>query len=160
MREEREREWESVGHKRRQGGLGFGGSWGGEYITGLANVPSCQGVNLSEAVQCDTIYSEIPNLSALIFQPQQCLSQCARDDWSIYKTAATNLLNIYVQERSRIYSSMLCSYAQALSKKIKFCLCTECEKWATANEHGGFEPSAFYAHWKIKGWNWVKLRLL
>lgn len=61
-------------------GRGMGESWGGEYITELANVPSCQGVNLSEAVQCDIIYSEIPNLSALIFQPQHCLSQCARDD--------------------------------------------------------------------------------
>lgn len=73
-------EGERVGHKRREGKGKVGGSWGGEYITELANVPSCQGVNLSEAVQCDTIYSEIPNLSALIFQPQQCLSQCARDD--------------------------------------------------------------------------------
>lgn len=60
--------------------MGNGGSWGGKYITELANVPSCQGVNLNEAVQCDIIYSEIPNLSALIFQPQHCLSQCARDD--------------------------------------------------------------------------------
>lgn len=57
----------------------------------------CQGVNLSEAVRCDIIYSEIPNLSALIFQPQHCLSLSARDDWSIYKTAEANLLNIYVQ---------------------------------------------------------------
>lgn len=40
----------------------------------------CQGVNLSEAVRCDIIYSEIPNLSALIFQPQHCLSLSARDD--------------------------------------------------------------------------------
>lgn len=65
-------------------GLGMVGArvagGGGKYITALANVPSCQGVNLSEAVQCDTIYSEIPNLSALIFQLQRCLSQCARDD--------------------------------------------------------------------------------
>lgn len=60
--------------------VGEGVAGGGEYITALANVPSCQGVNLSEAVQCDTIYSEIPNLSALIFQLQRCLSHCARDD--------------------------------------------------------------------------------
>lgn len=65
-----------VRDKRREG---KGTGWG-EYITALANVPSCQGVNLSEAVQCDIIYSEIPNLSALIFHPQHCLSQCARDD--------------------------------------------------------------------------------
>lgn len=48
-------------------------------------------------MRCDIIYSEIPNLSALIFQPHHSLSVNARDDWSIYKTAAANLLNIYVQ---------------------------------------------------------------
>lgn len=115
-------EWEGgrrCGELETRGGKGRGktGKGGGEYITELANVPSCQGVNLSEALQCDIIYSEIPNLSALIFQPQHCLSQCARDDWSIYKTATANLLNIYVQchvqESSRIYSSVLCSYAHA-----------------------------------------------
>lgn len=115
----REREgWDRRLETRGGKGRGKEGSWGGEYITELANVPSCQGVNLSEAVQCDIIYSEIPNLSALIFQPQHCLSQCARDDWSIYKTAAANLLNIYVQchvqESSRIYSTVLCFYAQEL----------------------------------------------
>lgn len=70
------REW----GRGREGGTRGGGAEGGQYITELANVPPCQGVNLSEAVRCDTIYSEIPNLSALIFQAQQRLSACARDD--------------------------------------------------------------------------------
>lgn len=79
MRRREEGRGLGVGGGRERGGAG-GVARGGEYITALANVPSCQGVNLSEAVQCDTIYSEIPNLSALIFQLQRCLSQCARDD--------------------------------------------------------------------------------
>ncbi len=105
-----------VWDKRREGEAGEAS------ITELANVPSCQGVNLSEAMQCDIIYSEIPNLSALIFQPQHCLSQCARDEWSIYKTAAANLLKIYVQchvqERSRIHSAV--SLCQRTFKKSHF----------------------------------------
>lgn len=126
-------------------------------------MPSCQGVNLSEAVQCDTIYSEIPNLSALIFQPQWCLSQCARDDWSIYKTAAANLLNIYVQchvqESSRIYSNVLCSYIQEKKKNQILALhkmwetppaWTESLGFSSPLENVGFEPSRTN-RWRILG---------
>lgn len=111
--------------KRDRGSETRGGKVWGEYISELANVPSCQGVNLSEAVHCDILYSELPNLSALIFQLEHCLSYCARDDWSI-KTTAGNLLNIYVQchaqECSVLYSTVLCSYIQDFFQKSNLIL--------------------------------------
>lgn len=64
-----------------EGGVHWGWwLWGGGVHYCAAECSLCQGVNLSEAVRCDIIYSEIPNLSALIFQPQCCLSPSARED--------------------------------------------------------------------------------
>lgn len=131
-REGREKGLETRGGKGR-------GQAGGEYITALANVPSCQGVNLSEAVQCDIIYSEIPNLSALIFHPQHCLSQYARDDWSIYKTAAANLLNIYVQchvqESSRIFHRALLLWPGTSQKNQILACQRRWEEFSVAIQH-------------------------